>query len=661
MKRKHKFNFRYAAMALILAAFMILFSLRTAQIDISKAEYYLNQAETVSSKTVTIKAARGEILDRYGRPLAINRQGYDVVFNYAALDKDQFNATLVALTNLLTANGETWFDNLPLAADAPYGFTENESAVSGMRKLLELAHYATAENCYVQMVDRYDLAAYDTATQRTLMGIRYSMELADFSITNPYTFAEDISTETMTAISESGFDLPGVEITVVPVREYTDTSVAPHILGTTGPIYAEDWATLKEQGYSYNDKVGKSGIESYAESFLRGTDGKKIITTDSSGAIVSTEITTEAVAGDTVYLSIDKNLQITAQEGLASLIKSISTASAGAVVVVSCKTGEVLASANYPSYDMKDYMDNYTALANDAAKPLFDRAFRGQYPPGSAFKPAVALAGLNEGIITASSLITCTHRYTYYQDYQPTCLGRHGSINVITALSKSCNFFFYDVGRRLGISKIDEYCTQLGLGIKTGVEIGETAGILAGPEYREQIGSYWTGGDTIQAAIGQSDNAFSPLQLAMYTATIANDGTRYQARLIHQITSQHGDVVQENISTVAMQMDVSSSAFATVKQGMLSVTEDGTGSATFGSYAIKVGGKTGTAQTTSGEDHSVFVAFAPYEDPEIAVSVLVEHGGHGSSSTTLVRSIFDAYFFSSGDPYTQPAYNTLLQ
>lgn len=667
MHKKKKHNIRYIAIALLLVAILLVYNFRLIQLQILDADYYLSQASTASTRSVSIQASRGEILDRYGRALAVNRDGYNIVFNRAYMSGDEINQNIRNLIALLEKSGEAWFDNLPMDTASPYNFTEDESAVETMKSRIGLAHYATSENCYAHMVKRYKLEGLDSALQRKLMGVRYSMELADFSIANPYTFAEDVSADTMTRILESAFDLPGIEIDVVPIREYPDASIAPSIMGTIGPIYAEDWESLKSQGYSYNDKVGKSGIEGYAESYLKGTDGVREITTDGDGNILSSQVTKEAVSGNTVILGLDKKLQKVAQTELENLVNNLKTstngeASAGACVAIQVKTGEVLASANYPSYTLDEYYEDYARLAADENKPLFDRAFNGIYPPGSSFKPAVALAALNEGIITKDTTIRCVHTYSYFTGYRPTCLGTHGYINVVNALSKSCNYFFFDVGRQLGIDKLNDYCRQLGLGVLTGVEISESTGILASPAYRESVGGVWHPGDVIQAAIGQSDNSFTPLQLATYTATIANGGTRYQSRLIHEIRSYSLDeVIIDSTPTVLNTLQLASGTLDIVKEGMLSVTEDGTGSGTFGSYSIKVGGKTGTAETSLGGDNSMFIAFAPYEDPEIAVAVIVEHGGHGSGNGALVKAIFDAYFFASDEKYDEPLCNTLLQ
>lgn len=669
MRKKKKVNPRQAAMALVLAAVLVVYTGRAAQIQVVNAQKYLDQADTTGSRKATIAAARGEILDRYGRPIAVNREGYNVVLNSAYLPKDKINQTIARLTAYLKTAGEQWTDNLPLSAEEPFGFMENaDDKITSMKNRLGVAHYATAENCFTQMVKRYQLEGMDRQLQRTVMGVRYSMEQADFSVAAPFTLAEDVSAETMTRITEASADMPGVEISVVPFREYVDDDVAPQLIGTTGPIYAEDWEELKAKGYTYNDKVGKSGIEKAAEDYLRGKNGSRTIRQDAAGNTLSAEVTEQPQAGNTVLMSIDKNLQKVAQSQLKIMIDQLKTqthgeANAGAVVGVSVKTGEVLFSADYPTYTMTQYKENYQALAADKSKPLFDRAFNGLYPPGSVFKPAVAAAGLQAGVISAEETIRCVQRYTRFQDYQPRCLGYHSNINVTRALAKSCNYFFYETGYRLGITRMNEYCQQLGLGVLTGVEVPESKGILAGPEERKRntVDPVWRDGDTIQAAIGQSDTALTPLQLAVYTATIANGGTRYQARLIHEVRSYDLEwSVVPATPNVLNTVDFSQSVIDTVKSGMLSVTEDGTGSGTFRNYPIKVGGKTGTAQVPTGEDNSVFIAFAPFDDPEIAVSVVIEHGGHGSASGSLVKAIFDAYFFTQADPYVEPAVNTLL-
>lgn len=655
---------RNITMVICCVLVFLLFFGRAFDIQVLSAKRYVEQADGVSKITAPIKAARGEILDCYGRPIATNREGYNIVFNYASISRTTINDTILSLIKLL---GKTeWKDDLPLTDNAPYKFDKEYSEYSKKRMLdtLELAHYATAQNCFDALVKRYSLEDRDTAEQRLIMGVRYTMERAGFSISVPFTFAEDVSSKIMTVISENTdiFGENGVSIEVASFREYDNASVAPHIIGTVSPIYAEDWEELKSKGYSYDDKVGRSGIEKACEDDLRGTDGEITYTVDSKGKILSSEVTKEPIPGHTVRLTIDKNIQVSAQNALVATIKQLKAdkifANAGAAVAVNVKTGGVLAAVNYPTYTYEQYENDYESLVkNTTERPLFDRAFTGTYPPGSTFKPAVACAALQEGVITADETITCVRKYTYFSDYQPNCMHFHGGITLIPALSKSCNYFFFETGRRLGITKMNEYCKKLGLGVKTGVEVSESAGTLAGPESRDE----WYEGYTISAAIGQSDNAFTPLQLATYTATIANSGVRYKTTLIDKVMSYSQDeVIKESKPEIADTIKLNERVINTVKKGMLSVTEDGTGSRVFADYPITVGGKTGTAETTTGADHTVFIAFAPYENPEIAVAVIIEHGKYSSYSGGLLKSIFNAYFFTELQNQTEaPSYELL--
>ena len=365
------------------------------------------------------------------------------------------------------------------------------------------------------------------------------------------------------------------------------------------------------------------------------------------------------------YDKFDEHCQKVSQDILAKHIKKLnsqgSKITGGAVVVTKIDSGEVLASANYPTYSFDDYYNNYSSILSSPNNPLFDRAFKGTYPPGSVFKPLVAIAGLQENIIDRYSTIKCVEKYTYYQDYQPSCMHYHGTMNVISSISKSCNYFFFDCGRRVGITKLNNYSSIFGFGEITGVETSESAGVLAGPSYSSSIGSIWYDGQTLSAAIGQSDNSFTPLQLSTYTATIANGGTRYKTTLLNKVVSPSSkDVVFQNTPTVVAKSDVSANVIDIVKQGMLSVTSEGTASAYFADYPINIGGKTGTAQTT-GRDNSVLIVFAPYEDPEIAISIVIEHGDRSISTGPIVKAILDEYFFTSEESYQDVMPNVPLK
>jgi len=668
MAKKKKKNPRIITLTAILLVVMLAFGVRMSDFQLINADEYASEGANISTRTATIKATRGEILDRFGRPIAVNREGYDVVFNGAYMISTNMNTTIKTMTDLLNSYGNEFVDTLPMDKNSPYEFnSDSEKQVSTLKSDLGLNNYATAQNCFDEMVKRYSLEGMNTTDKRTIMGVRYSMDSEDFSISLPFTFAEDVSSKLMTVILESESDLPGVEIKVVSYREYVDDTLAPQLMGKVGKIQAKDWEKYKAAGYSYDDKVGNGGVEEAFEDYLRGKDGTVTYKVDGSGNILSSIITTQPINGNTVKLSIDKALQIVAQNKLKEIVESENSNGGGvtgaAVVAVDVNTGQVLASADYPTFTLSAYDDKstYEALSIDETKPLFDRAFNGQYPPGSVFKPSVACAGLQCGAITATEKINCVGQYTYFKDYQPSCMHHHGPMDVVSALSQSCNYFFFETGRRIGIERLNSFCRQLGLGEYTGIEVSETNGILAGPEYSKSVGKTWNPGDVIQAAIGQLDNAFSPLQLAMYTATIANGGTRYQATLLNEVLNYTLDnSVYESTGKVLNQLEISDEDLATVKTGMLSVAEEGTAKAYFKNYPIKVAGKTGTAQTT-GLDHSVFTVFAPYDNPEIAISVVVEHGRYSRTTGPVAMALLDEYFFNSTNLYSEPAANTLLQ
>ena len=641
-KKKHQTEINI--LAILLVVVILLFSARIYFLQVVNANAFKKTLPygAASSHTATIKAPRGEILDCYGRQIAVNRDGYNIVFNKAYV-KDNLNSIILTLINDAVKYQTEWVDILPISTTAPYIYKEGEKTDKLLKKL-DLANYATAQNCFDEMVTRYKLENYTKDEQRKIMGVRYSMEISDFSISYPFTFAEDIPTEFMRKVSETNFTLQGVSIDVVPFREYSDTTLAVNLIGAVGPIFEEDWETYKEKGYSYNDKVGKSGIEKWGEEYLRGIDGQITYYLSAKGEIIKSKVTKEPIAGKTIMLSLDKNIQRLAQDSLAAKVKDLrsrgSSCRAATAVAIDIKTGKVLAAANYPTYDSATMNKDYNQLAADPTKPLMDRAFQGIYPIGSTIKPGVSVAALETGVYNNGETVRCVQTYSYFDDYKPKCLHHHGSINLKTAISKSCNYFFFEMGRRIGATTLTDYFKQFGLGVKTGVEVNDSAGLLLQPS------SDRVGGTTLQISIGQM-NAFTPLQLANYTATLANGGNHYKVSLINQIVSYD---MSETIMTVDPEIKntvkISANTLAAVKDGMLSVTEEGTGRQALSDYPIKVGGKTGTSQVNNKEDNGVFVAFAPFDNPQIAVAVILENGGHGSNAGPVVRDILDAYFFS---------------
>ncbi len=663
MRVTRRKNPRIVVLIAIMLVIFSIFGFRAADFQVVTADEFALKNANLKAINTKITATRGEIVDCYGRPIATNRDGYSIVFNSAYMKKAEYNTAIKLLTNLLERYECEWTDQLPMTATAPYEFTDAKGA-QRLKTKLGLNDYATPENCYNEMVKRYNLETYNEADRRTVMGVRYSMERADFSVANPFTLAEDIPSELMLTVAESFTHINGIEIDVVAYRQYADSKLAPHTIGTIGKIDANEWETLKDKGYSYNDYVGKSGVEKAFESYLKGKDGVLTYYFDKTGAVVYTEVTKQPEQGNTVFLTLDSRMQRISQEALEANIKLQNSLgkniTGGSVVITNVKTGAVLTSANYPSYDLANLSDYLGGQVPN--NPLFDRALKGIYPPGSAFKPMVAITGLQEKIIEPYDVIYCKQQYDFYEDYQPSCMHYHKEVNVFKALSESCNYYFFDVGRRIGITKLNEYAEKMGLGVPTGVELGEASGILAGPAHSAEVGTQWFGGLTLQAAIGQSDNAFTPIQLANFTATVANGGTRYKSTMLREVkTSTGNNSVFKSEPAVADSINVDEWVIDTVKKGMQSVAQEGTASAYFKDYPISIGGKTGTAQVTGKPDNSVLILFAPYEDPEIAVAIVIEQGEKSVSTGPVAKAIIDEYFFGSFESEVSEKPNQLLK
>ena len=665
-KKKNKYTKFIVCISLVLVIVFV-YTVRLLQLQVIDYDYYLKESKMSSAAAITIDASRGEILDRYGRTIAYNREGYNVIIQFSANSNSNINRAIVKTVEVLNQNGDEWRDKLPISQKYPYKFTEDvdSTEVKNLKSKLELNNYATINQCVDNLIEKFGLDNYSAKTQRILMGIRYTMLLEDFSAAYPYTIAEDVSEKTRSILLESSDSFQNITVKEVSVREYADETLATHLIGTVGPIYAEDWDELKEKGYSYSDYVGKSGVELAFEEYLRGQNGvNKAITNPDTG---ETEIVTESepVAGNTVLLTIDIDLQKKAQQSLESFMNKLKKekiyATSASIVCINVNNGEILASANYPTYTMKEYNENYSELAKDKSTPLFNRAFQGTYPPGSTFKPVVAGIGLTVGTIDRNSNIYCKQIYDYYSDMSFKCLHYHGSINVIDAISKSCNYFFFDAGRRTGITTLNEYSKLIGYGVKTGVELPESSGTLAGPAYTKQINATWNPGDTLQASIGQSYNLFTPLQLATGTATIANGGTRYRSHLLREVrTHDLSEIIVEPSAEVVANTGLTEKAIEIVKEGMGSAAFEGTASGTFQDYDLKVGGKTGTAEVTGKRDNGLFISFAPYKNSEIAVAINVEQGRYGYKTASVVKDIYDQYYFSDFKGNKITNYNDLV-
>lgn len=640
------------------------FGYQLYDIQITNNEYFAAQNNTVKTYTVPIEASRGEIVDRNGNPLVTNRQGNSIVLNAAyfpaSSENSERNKIILNLINLFNSKNEEYVHNLPIKLTKSGKvrlFTEKDSEtfekdIKAMKgaDMLNLQPYATAQNCFDAMIEKYGLEdilqKYGAQTALEVGNIRYELTRLLFSVSNPITIADDVSDETVAIIKESRDKYLGADVRVVAYREYVDSTLAPHIIGTIRKINAEEYERLKDEGYSITDEIGESGVESAMEPYLRGTPGEKTITIDGDGNVTE-ELTKEPVQGDTVVLTIDKNLQKIAQIKLEQICKSVDYyRSTGAVVVEDCNNGEVLAAASYPSYDLDDYYKNYSKLAKDTKTPLYNRFALGTYAPGSTFKPMMSCAALQEGVISEGSTFTCSQVFKV-RDMEFKCTDSHGSLNVKEALQHSCNVFYYNCAQKLGIEKMNMYGSMFGLGQKTGVEIPEASGILAGPEYRKRFDRTWSPGDTVQAGIGQSDNLFTPLQLANYCATIANGGTRYKMHFVKSRISKATGIASESGATAVRRVDVSENNINIVKAGMRRVATSGGPNIVFNQLDTKVACKTGTSQVVvKGIKHNngFLITFAPYENPEISVASAIELAGSGTSTAEITSALIDYYY-----------------
>ena len=491
-----------------------------------------------------------------------------------------------------------------------------------------------------------------------LIKMRYDMEVSDFSVYNRYTVLDGVELSTITYIEE--LSIPGTEFETVTKREYLYPGYASHILGQLGSIPAESWEEYKALGYDMNDTVGLSGCESVFEEYLRGEDGVRVVVEDKDGNVVDSWVETKAEAGNDVYLTIDIDLQIAAEDGLAENVALIGDARAGALTAIDSKNGEVLALASYPTYDLTTYNEDYNGLVTDPANPLYNRVLNGVYTPGSTFKVGMVAAGITSGALGSSTCLRCDGIYTYYDDYQPKCWyypNIHGNVNAMYALEVSCNCYFYELGRVMGIDVMNKYCRAYGLGESTGIELPERTGILAGPDYREENGLLgWTAGNTIAAAIGQSDNSFTPLQIANYISTVTNGGTRYALHLLKEVRSygHRSECIYTTETEILESVPLTADALYAARQGMRQMAQyDAAVSKYMGGLPVKVGGKTGTAQRGADKnDNRLFVCAAPYNDPEIVISVVIEpddeipkDNAHGSSYACVAAArVLEEYY-----------------
>ena len=675
MQNPHPAKRRVIALLAFFGAFLLLFAVVLYDAQILHGGE--NRAKSISSNAAseTVTASRGIITDRNGKVLVSNRLAYTLVFDRSGFADDAaLNAAILRLVQLCEETGTGWNDTLPIGRVGNFLRYSNARSET-FDKFIEkndLTSGASGRQLLSELRELYHVdESLSEREARLIVGVRYELHSRD-----SYTFAEDVSTEVLSLITDGRYE--GVTIRTASARVY-NTALAAHILGTIGPIWQEEWSSSEDtgyvgyadKGYSMNDLVGKDGVEKAFESYLRGTDGRRLITTDETGKITGELYTREPQPGGTVALTLDIDLQADVEAALAETISGMidkdSNERGGAAAVVSVGTGEVLALASYPTYDLSTFNEDYDELVNDQRLPMFNRATQGIYAPGSTFKMVTAVAALESGIITPSSIIQDRGIYTYYKDPQPMCWiysqtgSTHGRINVSQAITDSCNYFFYEVGRLTGIRTLDSYASQFGLGQSTGIEIGDSSGVLASPEWAESHDQEWTDGQTITAAIGQSYNLFTPLQLANYVATLVGGGDHYQAHLLKNVKAYDNSrllyMYDDNpINTVEM----SDTTLNAVTRGMHELTVSGSVAYAFENCVVSAGAKTGSAQVGTDIANGVFVAYAPYEKPEIAVAIVIEKGGSGAALANTAVEIINSWFSRAQDG-TAIGENTLLK
>lgn len=676
MKNPHPSRRRVYVLLGFFCAFLVLFF--AVLYDAQVVHGSENRARSITSNTAseTVTASRGIITDRNGKVLVSNRLAYTLVVDKGSFGKDEaaLNDAIWQLIQLCQEQGVTWNDTLPMTTGSSPQLT-SKSLTESFREYLDDNKLPTdggSAEVLAAMRKLYKVDdSYTDAQARLIVGVRYELDGR-----SSYTFAEDVSTELLGRITDGKYR--GVTIKTAAARVY-NTKLAAHILGTVGAIWQEEWRSdestgyvgYADRGYNMNDLVGKDGVEKAFEEYLHGNDGKRLITTDENGKITGELYTREPQPGGTVALTIDIDLQQVVEDTLASTIQGMidkdSNERGGAAAVIQVGTGEVLAMASYPTYDLETFNQDYDELVKDERLPMFNRATQGVYAPGSTFKLCTSVAALEEGIITPSTIIEDKGIYTYYVDPQPMCWiwrqahTTHGRINVSQAIVDSCNYFYYEVGRLTGIKKLDEYATAFGLGQSTGIEIGDVSGVLASPEWAEAHDREWTDGQTITAAIGQSYNLFTPLQLANYVATLVSGGEHYEAHLLKNVKSYDNSRIIDVYGKGPLNdLNISDSTMAAVTKGMHDLTYDSLRSA-FSRCVVEAGAKTGTAQVGTDIANGTFVAYAPYDDPEIAIAIVVEKGGSGSLLANAAVDIINAWFTRDGTGATAAGEDALMR
>ncbi len=679
---QHKFSFRVGVLILLIAVMSGIFGVRLYDVQVTQASQVDHTPSGSHTYRTRVTAARGEILDRNGKVLIGNRASYNLTLIYAIVfSAENPNENLRKLTNLCNELGLEMTDHFPVTMEKPYTYTTNEYSStwnSYFKTFLDERGWdsdISAPQLIRRLKDTYHLPADWTEEEtRRVISIRYELDLRRWTSLPTYVLLNDVDSVSLAAITE--LNIPGVNVETSTVRQY-NTTYAAHILGRIGLMNAEEYEIYKEKDYAMDAYVGKEGLEKAFEDELHGTDGLRVTTISADGTVLEEYYKTMPQAGKNIELTIDIDLQKVSEDALKAHILSLreddGDAEGGAVVVQQVKTGQILACASYPTFDPATYSQKYNELLETDFAPLYNRALQAAYPPGSTYKMVTTIASIDSGTIGRWVEIEDKGIYRRFEDvgYTPRCMlyttagATHGYVNAMEALAVSCNYYFYEVGYQTGITKIDEVAKALGLGEATGVELDESVGRRANAETKKLLYSKgydgWYDADTVAAAIGQSENRFTPMQLACYTSALANHGTRYKATFLQRVlSSDYSELLYESTPVVASQLNISDEAYAAYTEGMrLSVTwANGTSHYYLGDYDVAVCAKTGTAEHGgNGSDNAAYVLYAPADDPQIAIAVYVEKGTPGSRLAKVARAILDAYFSTSSNVDTVPAEN----
>ncbi len=611
-----------------------------------------------NKRVVTVSGMRGEIYDKNGVKLVANSTSHNVVYEYGAMPYTfaEINSELVTvLEKIKDAGMEENLSDDYFPIEGIYPNVRFSSAVSDtssneyyyLSRVLErneLKSDISATELAEYYINRCELSEelYTPRQIADLMRLWYEMDRVDFGQFQSYTIAKNVTDELVSAINETS--VKGVTFTSFTERQYLYPGYASHILGQVGKITAESAEYYSSLGYPMDAYVGRTGCELAFESILHGQNGTMVIEYDDDGSVINTYYEKEPISGNDVYLTIDIKVQIAAEDALKKRIDEIDTAEVGALTAIDPNTGAVIAIASYPTYDLSRISETeyYNSLSTNENRPLSNRALGGLYAPGSTYKIGVALAALEKGAADTAYTCTCTGIYTGFDSGNPKCNGKHGSVNIYTAIQESCNIFFYTLGEKLGVKNITDYTARLGLGVPTGIELADPEGTVAGTVE----GKNWTKFEDVTAAIGQSDHAYTPLQMSVYMSSIVNGGTRYAAHVFDSERSFHSkEVISSYVASHADRVEFSDETYTTLMESMsLVVSENNEVYRYFKDLPVTAGGKTGTAEKDKQEDNALFCGFAPLDKPEIVVTCVIEEGQHGYYASEVVAKTMKAYF-----------------